>query len=194
MLHLTWDTNCIITMESDTTESKLEYRAADKAALVELLALHDAGKLEIRIPAAMASETQVDGSYIQDFEELRARFAADGLERLASVPQPAPTVFGQAFWGQMAFADDRLREIFSEMFPGASFDGPREGENKQKWWGRRIDAAVYWGHINSGGDLLVTADRTGFIKGGTREKLLAIGGREIATPVDSVAWVNSQLT
>lgn len=50
-MKLTWDTNCLISIESSEPS-----RAADKAALRRLLELHDQGQVQIRLAAGTGAE------------------------------------------------------------------------------------------------------------------------------------------
>ncbi len=72
---LTFDWNCVLDLEEDRSSAP---------CLRELLALHDQGKVVVRLVAVSASERQQDGSYLRNFEAFQTRLASLGLAFLWS--------------------------------------------------------------------------------------------------------------
>lgn len=195
MLNLTWDTNCLITIES-----KDPRRAADKVALEHLLDLHDQEQVRIRLAAGTAAEKQPDGTYLKNLQRFQDRRTNAGLGHLELLHAPAR--LDMAFLDHAVLVDDdfddQIRAMFEVMFPGKSPDPPAEFDETspetQDWKNRIIDVEMYWSHIKNDGDLFVTRNSKDFIDDGRRERLLdEFGGRWIAVPPAAVAWVSQNL-
>ncbi|GAB3659970.1 hypothetical protein [Glycomyces tarimensis] len=195
MLNLTWDTNCLITLESDEP-----HRAADKAALQRLLQLHGLGLVQVRLSAGTASELQPDRTYLEHMDQFQRRRTTAGLGNLALLYPPAR--FDMTFWDNAVLIDDadeqQIQELFAVMFPGKRYDPPVDFDPTSKatreWINRVIDAEMYWSHLKGDGDLFVTRNSKDFIDGGRRERLLAFGGRAVEVPPDAVQWVDKTLS
>lgn len=194
MLKLTWDTNCLITIETSDPQ-----RAVDKAALQQLLELHDQEQVQIRLAAGTGAELQQDRTYLQNLQRFQNRRTDAGLGHLELLHAPAR--LGMAFLDHMVLVgddfDEQLRSMFEVMFPGQSYDPPAKfdetSRETQAWRNRIIDVEMYWSHINNDGDLFVTRNSKDFIDGGRREGLLAFGGSAIEVPPDAVSWVSQNL-
>lgn len=195
MLNLTWDTNCLITIES-----KAPRRAADKQALQQLLDLHDQERVRIRLAAGTAAEKQPDGTYLKNLQRFQDRRTDAGLGHLELLHAPAR--LDMAFLDHMVLVDDdfndQIRAMFEVMFPGESPDPPAEFDEAspetQEWRNKIIDVEMYWSHIKNDGDLFVTRNSKDFIDDGRRERLVnEFGGRWIAVPPAAVEWVNQNL-
>lgn len=86
MLKLTWDTNCLITIESADPR-----RAADKtaSAIQHLLELHDQEQVQIRLSAGTAAELQPDRTFLQNLQRFQERRTDAGLGHLELIHAPA---------------------------------------------------------------------------------------------------------
>lgn len=190
MLQLTWDTNCLITLESDEP-----HRSEDKDALLQLLAWHEQGLVNVRLAAGTAAEKQPGGSYLEHMNRFQERRADAGLGHLDMLL--APGRFDMSFWDNAIFVDEAdeqlIQDVYAVMFPGKDYEPPvpfdAASRAVQNWRNRIIDAELYWSHLKFVGDLFVTRNSDDFIKNGRREQLLAFGGRGIEVPTDAVPWV-----
>lgn len=189
-MKLTWDTNCLISIESSGPS-----RAADKAALQRLLELHDQGQVQIRLSAGTGAELQPDETYLQNLQRFQDRRKKAGLGEMELLPAPAR--LGMSFLDNAVLVgedfEDEIRSMFAVMFPDQSYDDrPEPDESSQAyrdWRNRIIDVEMYWSHIKNDGDLFVTRNTRDFIKGGRRERLLEFGGRGIEAPTEAEEWL-----
>jgi hypothetical protein len=190
MLQLTFDTNCLITLESSEP-----HRLTDKHALLTLLAWHDQGFVNIRLAAGSAAEKQPGGTYLEHINQFRERRAQAGLGFLDLLPAPGRS--DMSFWDNAVYIDEedeeQIQVIHKVMFPRASYEPPKSFDSStreaQLWRNQIIDADLYWSHVKFDGDLFVTRNSKDFIDGGRRERLLALGGSGIEVPPDAVPWV-----
>jgi hypothetical protein len=195
MLNLTWDTNCLITIESEAPR-----RAADKVALQHLLGLHDQGQVRIRLSAGTAAELQPDRTYLQNLQRFQERRTVAGLGHLELLHAPAR--LDMSFLDHIVLVGDdfdaQIRSMFAVMFPGESYDPPADFDETspatQAWRNKIIDVEMYWSHVKNDGHLFVTRNSRDFIDDGRRERLLELfGGRGIEVPTDAVGWVSQNL-
>jgi hypothetical protein len=195
MLQLTWDTNCLITLESDAA-----HRSTDKAALHQLLTWHDQCSVNIRLGACTAAEKQTGGTYLEHINHFHERRAQAGLGHLDMLL--APGRWDMTFWDNAVYLSDedaqQIQDIHAAMFPGMQYEPPNPfdpaARATQRWRNRIIDADLYWSHLKYNGDLFVTKNSKDFIDGGRRDALLALGGRGIEVPTEAVQWVSQALT
>lgn len=195
MLQLTWDTNCLITIESDEP-----HRSEDRKALLQLLAWHEAGLVNVRLVAGTAAEKQSGGAYLEHMNRFQERRAKAGLAHLDMLL--APGRFEMSFWDHAILVDEvderLIQDLYAVMFPGKDYDQPAPfdpaARQVQNWRNRIIDAELYWSHLKFDGDLFVTRNSDDFIRNGRREQLLAFGGRGIEVPTDAVRWVDEALS
>lgn len=191
VLKLTWDTNCLIRLES-TQERYTRHRAA----LREMLAMHDAGEIEIHMAAGSAAENQKGGYYLKNIKPFLDRRKKAGLEKLELLD--APTTFDFMMFDHSAFTAEEglLRDLHEAMFDNEEFEAPEgvgeEDEDWRAWRNRRVDVEIYWSHITSDGDLLVTTNTDDFVVDGRRERLLELGGRGIEHPLAAPAWIRGE--
>ena len=171
---LTLDTNCIIAVE--------EHRPSEKSIL-SLRRLHDVGIVQLRLVAASASERQVRGQQVQNFNDWAARVSKlgfGGLEILKPI-----MIYGVGFYGQGVYGGGAASElydaigtaIFRSWFP-ARVERPPSAN-------KICDVLMMWAHIWYQGDCFVTTDVDDFLRETTFLKLIKLGARSILTPEDA---------
>jgi hypothetical protein len=183
MIRVTWDSGVFYNYEERAGLSQ-ELREA----LEGMVALHDAGQIELRLVSSTGSELQsLDRSvqdhsdededrYLENFSEFEQRVLDAGLsvEFMGAIG-----AFDIDFrFNVSTFADDvdeaLQREIFRIQTDGGDFDAPPASSDPEKakkarrrWRADRLDAAIYETHLRTGGELMVTNNWKDFI--GERE-------------------------
>lgn len=188
MLKLTLDTNCIVALD--------ERREPAADCLDSLLALHEAGKVNLRLVATSASERQQHGPYLENFSFFQDRLSSLGLEHL-EVLLPVMTLdVSYLDHAVLAGEDDitLLQRIHAVLFPDQPYElqealdraGPGADRLavEHKWRNRSLDVQGLWCHIRCGGDIFVTSDRN-FIK--KRNRLATLGASLVLTPREAEA-------
>jgi hypothetical protein len=187
----TLDTNCVIDLELNTPFAP---------PIRALVAAHRAGHASVAIPSISASELQPGGAYLSHFEQFLARLAAVGLDGLPLIEPIA--YFGIGFYGCGLLADDAMveqeRQIHLVLHPEVEFGykdfcAARKIEMDtehpdRRWRNARCDTQAMWSHIHHGRECFVTRDRN-FLKESKVPRLVALGARRIAEPIDAVELI-----
>ena len=184
------DTNCLIDLEQ---QSELGEQVAD------LRALHNAGRIELCIPAVSASERQPGGVYFHNFKEFEQRLEALGLSS-ATLLSPI-AYFGIAFFGHGLYGgaessalDEAIHDI---LHPEIAF-GYRdycsahgldpEATLNRRWRNAKCDVLIAWTHIHYRCNLLVTNDDN-FHKLTKVARLTALGAGPVVRTADAMQHV-----
>jgi hypothetical protein len=194
MLKLTLGHNCIIDLDED--------RQPQASCLRELLALHDAGSLQIRLTAVSAAEKPDGKPHLTNLGEFQQRLGTLGIERLELLKPIA--YLGIAFldWcvlggGELSQLDERIHK---SLFPDlpiklAEYIELCTDQDSVKlerdWRNKKCDVLSMWCHIYYGGDIFVTSDKNFFKK---LPPLLEIGVGDILRPCDALARIREHLT
>jgi hypothetical protein len=155
----TLDTNCVIAVEENRSEA---------AAVRTLYEAHLRGLIELSVVAISASEKQLDGKTLQNFQEFIDRLTRIGLER-CNIAKPMlyfdVCFFDWAYWGSDEM--EKLEaEIHSILFPNIEFlwrdyhlaRNLPEDTIDHKWRNAKCDTLALWSHIWHGGDVFATSD------------------------------------
>jgi hypothetical protein len=194
MLKLTLGHNCIIDLDED--------RQPQASCLRELLALYDAGSLQIRLTAVSAAEKPDGKPHLTNLGEFQQRLGTLGIERLELLKPIA--YLGIAFldWcvlggGELSQLDERIHK---SLFPDlpiklAEYIELCTDQDSVKlerdWRNKKCDVLSMWCHIYYGGDIFVTSDKNFFKK---LPPLLEIGVGDILRPCDALARIREHLT
>jgi hypothetical protein len=194
MLKLTLDHNCIIDLDED--------RQPQASCLHELLELHDAGSLEIRLTAVSAAEKPYGKPHLTNLGEFQERLETLGIERLELLKPIA--YLGIAFldWcvlggGELSQLDERIHKALFPDLPMklAEYIELRADQDPVKlerdWRNKKCDVLSMWCHVYYGGDIFVTSDKNFFEK---LSPLLEIGAGDILRPCDAVARIGEHAT
>jgi len=194
---LTLDTNSIVDLEQGNEH---------QAALRRLIAKHEAGDIDLRVSAIVASEKLKEGGYASSFSAFSERVAA-----LAARPIAVLLPIGRwniTYWDHGVWADDAMVDLeerihsilFSQPYrwaPNAVAAGldpeavPAEDcAAWRKWRNRLCDSAALWCHIHHKGDIFVTSD-SNFLKPAKRTALENLGARSIAEPHQACMLANA---
>ena len=194
---LTLDTNCLVDLEEGREHH---------TAIRRLIAKHEAGGIDLRVSAIVASERLRNGGYSSSFVIFSERVKALSARPLA-ILLPIGR-WGMTYWDHGVWADDAMvaleEQIHSILFPQSYKWAPialSEGldpnvppdetcEPWRKWRNRRCDAAAMWCHIHHKGDIFVTRDGN-FLKPAKRTALEQLGANHIAEPDQACVMVNA---
>jgi hypothetical protein len=190
-MNLTFDTNCIITLEENRPA------APD---LKSLIALHNAQAINVRVVGISASERKADHTYASTFTEFQQKIAAVGLGHM-EILQPIAywdiTFFDWSIW-----ADDQMieleRNIHNVLFPRVDFNyldfcnqrgvDPNNSKIDRKWRNRKCDVLAMWCHIYYNGDIFVTEDEN--FTTTKMPDLIVLGARDILAPKNALIKLN----
>jgi hypothetical protein len=120
MLMLTLDTNCIVALDRD--------EKPHSSCLRNLLELHSAGMVTLRLTAMSASEKQPDTSYLKDFSKFQERLDSLGLGQLELLKPIC--YFDVSFWDWCVSAEKR-RLIWTSAFTMSFFQMNQRSCEKQ---------------------------------------------------------------
>jgi hypothetical protein len=188
LLRLTLDTNCFINLENSNGQHE---------SVRSLIQDHRAGRISVHIPEMAASENPKDGRPITNFAEFEKWLEGLGC---ADLPRVRPLLyFGVGFWNHALYRSRELRareeELHNVLHPGVLFNYQEycrvheidpTGPLDRRWRNAKCDVQMIWSHIHAGNDVFVTEDQH-FHSIARRERLLALGAREILTPEQTVA-------
>lgn len=180
-MNVTLDTNCIIALEGSRPEAPF---------IRKLISLHDTQIISLRVAAISASEKKLDGTYLADFNEFKAKIAAVGLGHVEILRPIA--YFGMCYWdwcylggGWASILDHKIHEA---LFPNIEFDylkyrdrlgiDPKSDIIDAKWRNAKCDVLAMWSHIRFDGDIFVTEDKN-FRKPKKKAQLIALGAGNI---------------
>jgi len=164
MITFTLDTNCIIDLAENRPAS---------GPVRALSAASADGRAHVALVAVSASERQQGDTYLENYEDFKARLASLQLDRLEILP--TITYFGIGFWGVGLFGGTaemtaRERLIHETLFPTVPFSWPdfatqvgvssesiRIPEAK-RWRNAFCDRQMFWAHDHHRRDVFVTSD------------------------------------
>jgi hypothetical protein len=192
-MKITLDMNCIVALEENRPEAPF---------LQQLISLHNAGSVNLRVTAISGAERRLDRVYSENFAEFKQKIAAIGLEDIEIFPTLA--YVGLAFLDFCILAGEEEiaseRRIHEILFPTIEFDYSQYCKHRgieaagdivdPKWRNAKCDVLTLWGHINFGGDIFVTSDRN-FHKQTKKARLISLGAGMILTPQETVDFLNS---
>lgn len=172
---ITLDTNCLI----DVEEQRLGFQD-----VLYLRQLHDAGKVNLRLVAASASDKRINGALIDNFflfSKFVESIGFDGIEVL-----PTIAILGFAFVDYCIVGGGEATELYYQIGK-TLFPGGYSGSESDKTLSRNqvCDVLMMWSHVRYNGDVFVSRDDN-FRKQSKRSKLIGLGAGEIMTPHDAV--------
>ncbi|MBT9446479.1 MAG: hypothetical protein IV086_12330 [Hyphomonadaceae bacterium] len=192
MITFTLDTNCIIDLA--------ENRSAAKA--VRALSISSVeGHAQVAVVSVSASERQPGDSYLESYEDFKARLATVRLEHLEILPTISCWDIG--FWGVGLFGGTtemvaRERLVHETLFPTIPFSwqdfAALTGISPQtirlpearRWRNAFCDRQMFWAHDHNRRDIFVTSDDN------FRKRLSqspAFSNARIATPDEAVQFL-----
>jgi hypothetical protein len=196
-MRFTIDMNALIDVE------KNEGAAAD---VRKLIALHDAGRATVQVPAIAASERLPGGKYAASIAEFKQRVRAlskKPLEILLPIVHSDVTFWEYALWANDAMV--RLeKQIHDVLFPGQHYEwalvaadhgldpndpAAQSHSTWRQWRNRLCDTIGMWCHIHHGGDVFVTRDKN-FLKSAKKMALQRLGAKDITEPSDAILLMN----
>jgi len=160
MLYVTLDTNLLIDLE--------EKRKGFKKVL-EILDLHNYGKIKICIPAIAASEKLLDAQHVPNyklFEEYLSNLNIKNSEELMPLG-----IVGMCFVGHHLIAGNELvaldHSIHRILFPNVEPEYRDFCEKRniklngihRRWRNAKIDVQMLWCHIHYKKDIFITRDK-----------------------------------
>lgn len=184
MRQVTVDTNCLIFVKQGAPE------ASDVLAVQDA---HRAGRINLRVVAASATEIKINGERVTNFVQFTAWLASIGFadhEILKPIAVTDIAIYGEAVYGGEA-ASDRYEAIWSVLVAGRKIarlraNGPEFTEREQQQLRNLThDALMMWAHLHYGGDVFVTNDTDDFRRGGRGDKFLDMGAGLILTPAEA---------
>lgn len=187
-MNVTLDNNCIIALENNET---------DASSIKELVMMHNAGKINLRLATISASERQRGGIYASNYTAFQEKIIWLGLGHLATLQHPGH--YGVSYYGQASYGDniteDLERKLHAILFPWKAFEHttfprkhdvePNSSEIDKKWRNARCDVLALRSHIHFGGGIFVTADHN-FLADTKKPLLIALGAGDILTPQQAV--------
>jgi predicted nucleic acid-binding protein len=179
-MRITFDTNCLISLESPDDQTE---------AVRQIVEMQQQDRVRIQVPAVVASERQMDGSYLRTISDFEKRLARLGLEA-ASLLLPLG-YWDVHFWNWSIYADEAMAEkeqqIRNVLFPGQdSPDLSRKNRNAL------CDVQCMWCHLHYGGEVFVTND-SNFHKASKKRRLLAMGAGQVLRPREARDFINQSL-
>lgn len=192
-MKVTLDINCIIDLEEGRPAAPF---------IQDLISLHKAEKINLRVTAISGAERQPDGTYPDSFMTFKQKVAATGLDVLEIFPNLA--YLGMAFVGLCYTVGEETaefeRQIHEILFPTIEFDyteyckrlgiDPAHDEVDPRWRNAKCDVLTMWGHIRFEGDIFVTSDEN-FHKQSRKPRLISLGAGKILKPHEAVSFLNS---
>lgn len=195
MLTVTIDTNILVDLEAGAPRS---------APVRRLLEDTQSQRMEVRLPAIIASERQRGGRYLDDFDAFVRRATAMGFSE-KSLVYPIGC-WGVTFWERCLWASDESaaleRTIHSILFEHRPFECPEGLGSDFKvdpphpdyvaWRNAKCDVMMMWCHIHYGADVFITADEN-FQKASKKTRLIEIGAKQIIAPKDVAQFFDREL-
>lgn len=182
----TIDTNCIIALDEERDYAP---------AIRDLIAMHDAGQITLRVVGISASEKQPNGMMAPNYSLFKERLKRLGLGN-AIVLMP-PAYFDITYMDNCYFATQNgtilEAEIHNVLWPNLPFQfhqfeatADKSKPNwKWKWRNPKCDTLAYMSHVQAGSGLFVTNDKV--FHGEKKATLLKFAGGDIAKPMDAKA-------
>ncbi len=186
---VTLDHNCIIELEDNRSYAPY---------LQQLITMHNAREIQLRIVAVGGAEHTVEGTYSDDFRDFLCRLVPIGLAG-AEILKPL-AYCGMAFCGQFVVgggeASNLETRIQEALFPQFNFDDPAcitSDHLMAKLRNGRCDVLTMWCHIWYGGGIFVTIDGN-FHKATKKPRLIDLGAGYILRPDEAVRAILFQET
>lgn len=182
----TIDTNCIIGLDEERDYAQ---------GIRELIAMHEAGQIVLRVVGVSASEKQPNGLMAPNFSLFKERLKRLGLGNAVILMPPA--YLDITYLDNCYFATQNgtilEAEIHNVLWPNLPFQfhqfevgADKSKENwKWKWLNPKCDTLAYMAHVQAGSGLFVTNDRV--FHGEKKAVLLKFAGGDIAKPLDAKA-------
>lgn len=182
MISVTIDTNLVIDLE----EKRQGWENVQK-----LIELHSEGKIELNVPAIMASEKFVDSKPVDNFNNFKTFVEQLGFTNVEFLP---PILyFGITFLDYHLLASKDMikleKEIHNIMFPNIEFEYSEYCKNSgidinkkpldKDWLNAKCDVLSIWSHIYHKKGVFITKD-TDFHK--NKDKLIGLGVKKILYP------------
>ncbi len=198
-MFITFDHNLLIDLESDN--------GATGKALRQLVSLHDAEQITIRVSAIGASERLKGKTYVPDFSAFHERVRRLS-QREFEILRPLG-YYDITYWDWCMYADDGTPEneleqkIHEVLFPEIEFkwqayaqvngEDPNQAAQTQsrewqKWRNRKCDVLTIWCHIYYAGDAFVTTDDH-FHQATKKPVLISLGAKSILYPAEAASWI-----
>lgn len=180
----TIDTNCIIALDEGRTYAP---------AIQELIAMHEAGEIILRVVGISASEKQPGGTMAPNFTLFKDRLARLGLGN-AIILFP-PGYFDITYSDNSYYATKNGEvleaEIHNVLWPTLKFffhqyevAANKSNLNwKWKWLNKKCDTLAYMAHVLAGSGLFISDDNV--FHGTKKDLLLNFSGGDIAKPIDA---------
>ena len=190
MLHVTFDTNLLIDVEE---------KRAGFEQLLEILALHNTGKIKICIPAIAASEKLFDAQHTPNyrlFENYLSNLGIKDFEELIPLAYWDMCFFDHClFAGNESVALDH--SIHKILFPNIEPEcrdfcekrGLPLNDVDPKWRNAKIDVQMLWCHIYHKKDIFITRDEN--FKRKSSELNSKLCKVVIMTPIDFLDYFES---
>jgi hypothetical protein len=194
-VQVTFDWNCIIEVEECRPQ---------KSSVEQLVEYHRAGRLEVGLLAASASENTKSKRFPGNAELFKGRVSALGWNELPIVLMPA--VYGLSYWnfcfwvGNAENFERDIDELWQVIAPKVARNakdhlGPTQkltddliqSQQLSKWRNTWCDVISAYSHIHSKRDVFVTLNTKDFQKHSA--KLSELGMTKIATPEDCLELV-----
>ena len=175
MLKITFDTNCIIDLEEQRTDSRY---------LVEIIDAWRNKKVELAVVAVSASENQSNGGVNETFQHFQQKIAAVGL---AEATELLPLAYFDVFyWGHAILASEEMGELEDKirrvLFPSIQLEEPKTERDARIWRNKLCDVLIAWSHVYHQWDVLVTRDKNFHKK---KVELTQLGVKAIMYPKEA---------
>jgi hypothetical protein len=185
-MRITLDTNGIIDLEENRPSA---------AAIRQLIAAHNNGKITLCVSAIAASERYRDGQGEPNFGLFEQKLGEVGLVGVELLNPPG--IWGVTFWDHCVWADHmqpmegQIRQL---LFPTLNVENiPGELDEQRKRRERKAlnaacDILGMWCHITYHGSVFVTRDGN-FHRKAKKAGLLQLGAGQILNPEDVVSHI-----
>jgi hypothetical protein len=192
VLKFTIDTNCLIDVAERNARPNAPF-------VLELYRQHLAKNIDLAITGVAASENQLGGVLITNFDEFLNRIVSLGLSDL-KILKPV-LYWGVTFWGWSVWGSQEAqileKKIHDIVHPNCTFSYPEFCEENgidpvapidKKWRNRKCDVLTVLTHILEKRDVFVTSDTD--IVGEPRNSLLCnLGAKKIVSPSTAVTLI-----
>lgn len=175
----TLDTNCIIALEEERDYA---------GAIRNLISMHEAGQINLRVVGISASEKQPNGKMAPTFSLFKDRLTSLGLGNVGILIPPAYTDISYIENCYLAAQNGELleAEIHFVLWPNLKFKffqyeqvADKTNPNwKWKWINRKCDTLAFLSHVMAGSGLFVSNDKV--FHGQKKATLLKFAGGDIA--------------
>ena len=147
--HLTFDTNCLIDLETQ----RLGFEATREIVNLWLL-----GKVNLSVVAISASEKKIDGNKIDNYKQFQLFLKSIGLEGVDALKPIG--YWDITFLDWMLYSGEEMKDleikIHNILFPNIQYEC--DYLIYKKWLNAKIDVLVAWSHIWNRRNILITRD------------------------------------